>query len=331
MKLSIVPLFAGLAMALSAPAAANDSTAETAAGGLVLTQTDAIEMRSEDLSISADEVRVRYVFHNRTAADVTTLVAFPMPVHDLSLEYDSDVAFPSGFVTRVAGAPVAMQSERRAFLGDADVTDRLTAIGLPLAPEGDGSALHTALEGLSDAQLRQLSNDGLIALDEYDAGQGPSRFIAPLWRVEENWYWQQTFPAGQDLVVEHRYRPGTGGSVDTVLSIPDLRDDPYTRQMMADYCVDADFMAGVDRLRGADGVLAITEQRLGYILTTGGNWAAPIGDFHLVIDKGEPTNLVSFCAEGVTKTSPTQFEVRHQNWTPDRDLQILILHPYRGE
>lgn len=318
-------------LACTTPALANDSTAETAAGGLVLTQTDAIEMRSEDLYISADEVRVRYVFHNRTDADVTTLVAFPMPVHDLALERDSDVAFPSDFTTNVAGAPVNMQVERRAYLGEVEYTDRLTALGIPVSPGDDGAALIDALDALPPAELQRLAALGLIALDDYDAGIGPQRFIAPLWRVEERWYWEQLFPAGEDLVVEHRYRPGTGGSVDTILAFADLRGEDYAQQMIADYCVDSDFLAGVDRMHNASEFAAVTEQRIGYILTTGGNWAAPIGQFRLVVDKGEPGNLVSFCAEGVRKISPTQFEVRHENWRPEADLNVLILHPYREE
>jgi hypothetical protein len=72
------------------------------------------------------------------------------------------------------------------------------------------------------------------------------------------------------------------------------------------------------------------ERRVGYILTTGGNWRSPIGDFRLVVDKGAPENLVSFCAGNVRKISPTRFEVRHSNWRPDRDLEILIVHPQRG-
>ena len=67
------------------------------------------------------------------------------------------------------------------------------------------------------------------------------------------------------------------------------------------------------------------ENRLRYILTTGGNWRSPIGDFRLVVDKGAPGNLVSFCGEGVRKISPTQFEMRRKNCIPDRDLRILIV------
>ena len=78
----LIILLAGLA---SAPAAiANDSTASTAAGGLVLERTDKIDMVSEDLSVSAKEIRVRYVFRNQSPSDVDTIVAFPMPPRDLS-------------------------------------------------------------------------------------------------------------------------------------------------------------------------------------------------------------------------------------------------------
>ena len=47
------------------------------------------------------------------------------------------------------------------------------------------------------------------------------------------------------------------------------------------------------------------------------------------VDKGEAGNLVSFCADGVRKIGPTQFEVRHTNFTPTRDLSVLILQGVR--
>ena len=73
-----------IAVAATFPARANDSTAELSTGGLVFVQNDDIEMRSEDLFISAAEIRVRYRFFNKSAKDVTVLVAFPMP--DVSRE-----------------------------------------------------------------------------------------------------------------------------------------------------------------------------------------------------------------------------------------------------
>ena len=45
-------------------------------------RNDTIEVLSEDLYVSAKEVRVTYHFRNRTDAPVTYLVAFPLPTID---------------------------------------------------------------------------------------------------------------------------------------------------------------------------------------------------------------------------------------------------------
>lgn len=70
----------------------NDSTAELAAGGLVFTKSDDIEMLSEDLFVSMKEIRVRYHFLNQSDKAVVTQIAFPMPdipygVDDFNLSY----------------------------------------------------------------------------------------------------------------------------------------------------------------------------------------------------------------------------------------------------
>ena len=61
------------------------------------------------------------------------------------------------------------------------------------------------------------------------------------------------------------------------------------------------------------------------MLSTGANWQGPIKHFRLVVDKGEPGHLVSFCMDGVKKISPTQFEVVKTNFEPARDLDVLIV------
>jgi hypothetical protein len=53
--------------------------------------------------------------------------------------------------------------------------------------------------------------------------------------------------------------------------------------------------------------------------------ASPIKEFRLVIDKGEPDNLVSFCGDRPRRLSPTQFEVKLNDYTPDGDLAVPIL------
>lgn len=320
-------IFALLLSLTALPALANDSTAETAAGGLVLTQSDSIDMLSEDLYVSAEEVRVRYVFRNQSAEDVRTLVAFPMPVHDLAIERDSDVAFPSEFSTHIDGAAVPMQVERRATLDGTDITALLEGAGVSLTSDIPAWEFGAVLDALPAAAQQRLIDANAVEVLEHRG----ERHLQPMWQVSENWYWEQLFPASEEITVEHSYHPGTGGSVDSGLSIPEFRDSEWGQQMIADYCVDDNFLAGLERMRNSGRYLAISERVLTYILTTGANWRAPIGDFRLVVDKGEPENLVSFCVEGVRKIAPTQFEVRHRNWRPARDLRVLILVPYADD
>jgi hypothetical protein len=311
------------ALALAAPAAANDSTAEHAAGGLVLTRSADIDMVSEYLFVSTGEVRVRYIFRNRSPKEVRTAVAFPMPDRDLAEEQEGDVAYPSGFGTKVDGRPVTMKVERKAMLGSVDHSALLRSLGL--GPDSDSQALGR----LAPADRGRLIRLGLAALDGYRSGRELVSRLIPIWTVKETWYWEQVFPAGRDLAVEHRYVPGTGGSVDAALAFPEFRAGPEGKAMIRDYCVDPAFLAGLDRLRRRSP--ATPEQRIGYILTTGGNWRSPIGDFRLVIDKGAAANLVSFCGDGVRKISPTRFEMRKKSWRPDRDLRILIVQALPGD
>jgi hypothetical protein len=321
-------------LTLAGPAAANDSVAETAAGGLILTRSGEIDMVSEDLSVSADEVRVRYVFRNRTARAVRATVAFPMPDDDLSLLQESDVAFPRDFETKVDGKPVAMRVERKAILGGVDHSALLNRLHVPIADDPDPSqaVIPEGLNALPPADQARLVRLGLAAVEGPEPETGVRRHLTPLWTIRQTYYWDQVFPAGRDLIVEHRYKPGTGESVGTALTMADFRTSAEGRRTIADYCIDSAFLAGVDRMARQNGENAmIGEQRVGYVLKTGANWRAPIRDFRLVVDKGAAENLISFCGTGVRKVGPTRFEVRQANWRPDRDLKLLILFPRRAE
>jgi len=306
---------------------ANDSSAEKAAGGLVLRQNRDIDMVSEDLFVSPAQVRVRYVFRNRAAQPRTITVAFPMPDRDLSYEMESEVAYPGDFHTMVDGRPVRMSVERRAILNGVDRTAELIRLRIPVAPPAGQSAtrLADAIGRMPRATQQRLASLGLI-----DAASlaDSSHQIIPTWTVRETWHWDQVFPAGRDLRVEHRYAPGLGGTAGVPLANRDFRSGENGRQYQRDFCPDAAFLAAIDRMQARaeqrQGEYP-QERRLRYILTTGGNWRSPIGDFRMVIDKGSPNAIVSFCGEGVRRISPTQFEVRHRNWRPNRDLAVLIV------
>jgi len=315
-------------VAIATAALANDTTASSAAGGLVLERTDDIDMVSEDLFVSADEVRVRYVFRNVSASNIDTIVAFPMPGRDLGAEYEGDVAYPSEFATRVGGKPIKAQLERKAMLKGKDYTELLGKLRVPLAPAGIAEATRV-MDGVTRAEKQHLISTGLAIEEEYDEGKGMKKHLVPMWTVRERWWWNQRFPAGRAITIAHRYVPGAGASVESPIAFRKLRRTDDGKAMIAKYCVDTAFIRAVDRLSrtGSDEGPRMPDKRVDYVLTTGANWRSPIGSFRLVVDKGRPENLVSFCEEGVKKISPTQFEVRRRDWRPDRDLHVLIIEP----
>ena len=323
-----------LALCLIAPAPAglaNDSSAELTTGGLVLTHDPAIEMRSEDLFISAKQVRVRYRFANTSAKDVTITVAFPMP--DITIEGEDDmISVPTedpknllGFATTVDGAPVTAQVEQKVFARGVDRTAYLIAHGIPLAPHLRST--NAILDALPQAQKDEIVRLGLGQIMEYDAGKGWEHHLYATWTLKTKYYWRQSFPAGREIVVEHHYKPSVGQSNGTSWGSPLFAKRPEYQGLRRHYCVDDAFLAAVNNTpHRADFEYApYTEQRIEYVLTTGANWKAPIGDFRMVIDKGDVRSLVTFCGDGVRKISPTQFEVRHRNFMPTKEVSVLIL------
>lgn len=318
-----------VAVAAATSARANDSTAELGAGGLVYVTTDAVRMTSEDLSIAMDEVRVRYTFENRSDRDVTTLVAFPMPDIKGSLDFlgavpaEDPVNFLA-FRTTVDGRAVEAKVQQRATALGIDQTALLQSLGIPLAPQLE--ATRAALDGLPRDKWDELVNLGLAVPDEFDAGRGWEKHLAPNWLLSTAYYWQQTFPAGRTVTVEHRYRPSVGMTAGTIFSDGDVRKAAFFADYQRKYCIDDGFIRAARKAaagRAADDYLV--ELRIEYILTTAANWAGAIDRFRVTIDKGRPGNLVSFCGTGVKKTGPTTFEMSAENFYPERDLDILIL------
>lgn len=327
-------LFACILIALViAPARANDTSAELATGGLIFVQNDAIEMRAEDLFLSTKQVRVRYVFVNKSDKDVTILVAFPLPEVRISSP-DDNISLPTedpvnifAFSTQVNGKPVTTKVEQRAIALGIDRTQYLLSLGIPLAPQLQST--NEALDRLPPDKWDELIRLGLAEIDEYDVGKGMQKHLEARWGLHTTYYWEQTFPAGKETVIEHQYKPSVGASVQTSLGSPSSTAESWYKDYLAKYCIDKDFLTTLERLRQAtksEYGPPYGEERIDYILKTGANWSGPIGSFQLTVDKGEPDNLVSFCGEEVMKISPTQFEVKKMNFVPEGDLAVLILH-----
>ncbi len=321
-----------LALAAATPAMADDTMAELKTGGLIFVRNDVVSMDEEDLFISLDQVRVDYVFRNTSDAGVDAIVAFPMP--DIHGDPYENVAVPDpgsdnflDFAVEVDGKPMQPQLQQRAFAADIDVTGTLQEAGVPVNPYAPDAK--DAIAKLPQATKDDWVARGMLFLDRYDAGKGWVEEYVPFWRLKSTFWWRMNFPAGRPVHVQHTYRPSVGATVQ-VSFLEDGKPqgeihDEYVRK----YCIEGAFEQAVLRSAktGAGGYPPYWESWISFVLTTGANWAANIGHFHLTVDKGDPKNLVSFCGDNVKKTGPTTFEMTIDDYYPTRDLDILFLRP----
>jgi Domain of unknown function (DUF4424) len=317
------------------PSRADDSTASLRAGGLALEKTDKIALVSEDLYLSPTAVKVAYRFRNLTNVDVETIVAFPMP--DITGSVDMAIAIPDPasdnflrFVTRVDGKPVDSQVEQRAFLTaegkpEVEITDRLKSLSVPLVPTVEAAG--ATLSKLSAQQRKALADAEIVYPLDVDLGKAAHVDWVPLWTLRSKFWRKQIFPAGRDVSVEQTYTPGTGSQSTLSFGAPDL-SAAQAAHYRETYCTEGPFTSTVQSLyrkaNAPNSQLSAYEEYLSYVITSGANWAGPIGTFRLVIDKGD-TTLVSFCGEGVRKIGPTTFEMIAKDYTPKRDIDVLFI------
>lgn len=328
-------LAAGLSLACAAPASANDSSVEMAVGGVTFTQSPDVSMEEEVLTITPDTVTVLYRFVNQATLPVTLTVGFPLPEIDLA---DQDVFYaipgsdPVNFVdfkTKIDGKPIKFDVVQRARLGGKDVTAAIRAAGLPIALIGADTQQHIA--ALTPEARASLIQSGLLV--PIGSDEKGDQLYGPAWLVTTAFTRKQVFAPGQVVNVEHRYKTSLGASQDTVLRKALRNSDGMSatiERYRKDYCLPDDFFGGLDKLAGSDpaNTAKVQERRIAYVLKTGANWSGPIKNFRLVVDKGKPDRLVSFCFDNVKKISPTAFEASLENFTPTQDLKILLIGKY---
>ncbi len=317
----ILAVFVGLASTVTA--LANDSTASIDTGELVLIPNADIRLLDENLNISADEIRVRYLFENTSSQPISTVVAFPLPPIDLSEDvgyavYPADPLNVVGFKLRIDGKPATFRIDARATVNGRDVTDVLNAYNIPVTtftPDiASADRLRDRLNGLPADVIDRLRVEGII----HGPGWGEGFFEA--WTAHISYYWTMTFPPGQTAEVSHSYTPVPTSTFFTEYDIE-------ARTFHDSACIDTDFKrAAMRKLRGQEyGALGATI--LTYILTTANNWRDSIGHFRLTIDKGSTNALVSLCRDGIRKTGPTTFEWEGRDYRPDHDLTVLFVEP----
>lgn len=330
MKKAILGGLVGLTLAT--PAAANDTSAVLEAGGLVYTRQDSVDMLSEDLFISQDEIRVDYVFKNQGDTDLETLVAFPMPEIGGGLEFNAaldDYEHDNfmGFTVSQDGVAIDPELQQRVMVNGIDMTEEVRARGVPLLPLSEATA--AAIAKLPVDVQKDWETRGLILNTAYDPDKPVEPEYYPLWKLETVYWWRTTFPAGQEVKVHHSYKPSVGGTV-AMTFIQDGKPTPQLDEYRERYCLDDSLLKTAIKLekqQNYDAGVYYYEKWMSYILTTGANWGGPIGQFKLTVDKGSEKNYVSFCGQNVRKIGPTTFEMTATDFYPEKDLHFLLVVP----
>jgi hypothetical protein len=321
-------LIAGLALAaLAAPAfgAGADVNGALPNSALALPRNAAIKVTSEHIYVSDKAVRVTYSVVNTSTKDVTAPVVFPIP--DVIADGPEDgprIPDPNSpnfldFHITVDGQPVQALIVQQAVLNGVNETAYLAKLGLPVSPYFD--AVQTTLDRMPKAQQDLLIKQGL-AMELDPGGDGSPRTLMGTWTLKTSFSWSQTFPAGRAVTIEHDYAPSVGTPAVIVGTAASMVSD------LKQYCVDSSFTGVATKLlAGTYAGPNLSPEFIGYGLAASASWAAQVGDFQLVIDKGSPAAVVSFCGTGVAKAGPTTFVVHYANFTPTTDVQVLLLEP----
>ena len=138
------------------------------------------------------------------------------------------------------------------------------------------------------------------------------------WGGQIIYSWQQTFKANSITQIQHEYLPLLGSG----MGLHDLVD---YKKFADTFCIDPSFKKSVK----AKSNQGIYYRELGYILKTGANWAKPIADFTLTIERPKD-QIVSFCWKGkgevkkvLQNDKVVQYQVKEKDFLPQHDLDVL--------
>lgn len=342
---------------LAPTALANDSVSRIGAGGLELVATDAIQMQKEVLQISTKKITVDYDFYNKTSADISTLVAFPMPVYGWNAQQsagDLHMGPIADFQVWSQGRSVKTEAHYKALLDKREISKELEAIGLSreqIYTTFAGCTLETEFTcSVSAQQIEKLKKIGAYSEEGYATKMsytlGPTWNVwklGALWDVEQTLVWPQVFSAGKLTHITHAYTPLVGGRYNLPLN-QSQREKKIEIQSASglsvddngEACVDESFKRAyfkrIDDLQKAGAkTIVVTLDDVEYVLGTGRNWSGPIQDFTLRIKKESKEQLISLCFPGKpTRIDPLTIEFKHKDFVP-QDRLVVYFYSFRVE
>jgi hypothetical protein len=197
-------------------------------------------------------------------------------------------------------------------------------------------------DGTITAASSSSINDGAAALVMMRASTAARLGARPLARIVShamhaqapNWFTTAPVGATQKALAKAGWKIDDVELVARPLPLADVAVDGrqpvgrFLEEVRPDddrYCIDPPTRRGLQAMRRQAPTGFFTAMEIAYVLTTGANWHGPIGRFRMTLDKGRPENILSLCWSGLRRTGPTRFEFEARDWTPDRDVRLLIL------
>ena len=159
-----------LLLLLAGAAHANDSTGTVSTSGIKYLKNPHIDMQSEDLYISENQIRVHYRFKNTSSQDIIETVLFPLPIVPAFIDYDfaDTKGLVDSFRIYADGKPVRPQAHVRAYFERrngslVDVTADLKKCGLsdqelmhPWTQEQDGEKIDSKIRACRSAKVQSM-------------------------------------------------------------------------------------------------------------------------------------------------------------------------------
>ena len=312
------------ACVFTTPTLANDSIGRVGVGGISFEKSEDIRMASEVLEISTKKIRVEYHFINDADHDIKTTILFPMPSYGWnpgeSPSEENHVPLRP-FSTSVDGKPIPTRLVRRALKDGLDVTEQLSKMGL-----NDSQMFDTFSHCPDDGTERKFSFCGRTPAQTKSLEQFGN------WKAQETAYWEYTFPARQEVIVTHEYKPFVGDhytipyqSSGHGYSFPIDDSKQNTEACTKEGTIQAVEKHVRSLAEKTKKDVWVTIKEVEYVLGTGRNWKGPISQFTLRIVKKQPDTHVSVCFPGKpVKISNTILEFTQMDFTPQDKLIVYF-------
>lgn len=313
-----------LMSALVVSAYANDGVGHVGVGGVQYIKSDNIAMHSEELYVSKDKITVDYQFKNLSNQDITETILFPLPAVQAN-EYYQNVDYRhlliNSFKIWANGKPVMPTVNVRTFMKPigtdkaVDVTAEFKACGLSDTELKYPWVYTIDTRFVSIAEkLRDCKNPKIAKMIDKTKPLTTEEALhdAVHWETQIIYSWQQTFKAGAITRVKHSYQPLVGGGVH------------FSEVEYQDYCIGN---AVKKAIAGSESKDMLPYSSVGYILSTGANWAKPIANFKLTVER-DNDEVVSFCWAGkshVINQGNGVFTITEKNFTPTKELDVVFL------